>query len=658
MTLPRVFVGRAQKQQVVRAPTAAAAPRSRRTTPPWVMWRYGAAPVMGVAVLGGAVVCVQGQNLKNKLAAARKRNILGYDLIDELDPWFGNNSPDYEGPMKILDMIGNSDGRVTIEDWKAAGLPEEHFHYFDTDGDKRMNEHECHSWHQQRKGARTMNISEVNNPPKGHMKPLGAWRDPLPSDHLVYTKPYPHPRDFWAKHMDGWLPAILKGAQSHMPAMGWTREVLAEKFGWVDAKLEPKVEARGNHSAYGDLEAAAPSHRINISEYLRVEEGKNMYVVSILPQAMAWEVAHPSVLLCGSRRKMVNRQTPPPYKLTKHEYPHEAKYDWMTHIFEANLWIASGYTRSQLHYDKEWNVNCLISGRKRWFFLNSFQYHEDIQWSRGKKFKPKDPLKNAWTDWIFLDPDKVDLIVQNKLRNMDYYELIQEPGDCIFIPFAMLHQVKKLDEATQVAASWMFLPETIYDGEACKDAPLEEDLPLAAMDTLYMYTGKGLIPQGYGDPLNFVRRVDSMLQKNKEKHLTLSTFTEAVTQGGSELRRLPDKDKRIRRMYRLITQYADAPTKGLRQDELSKVPLRVWTKPAAEGDDEGPLPCDHGQEYFPCNDTDFKTMTDYVEDSMAAQKRLVAEGKSTSPAPLLGAPTHRRSYYDIMHPKTKSRTEL
>ena len=100
------------------------------------------------------------------------------------------------------------------------------------------------------------------------------------------------------------------------------------------------------------------------------QEGRNMYVVSIIPQEMAWEVAHPSVLLCGSRRKQLNKNTKPPYKKRKHEYPHEAGFDWMTHVFEANLWIATGYTRSQFHYDKEWNVNCLLSGTKRWIFLD------------------------------------------------------------------------------------------------------------------------------------------------------------------------------------------------------------------------------------------------------------------------------------------------
>ena len=42
-----------------------------------------------------------------------------------------------------------------------------------------------------------------------------------------------------------------------------------------------------------------------------------------------------------------------------------------------------------------------------------------LQKERENKFKKKNPLNNAWTDWIFLDPDRVDLIVQHKLREMD-----------------------------------------------------------------------------------------------------------------------------------------------------------------------------------------------------------------------------------------------
>lgn len=576
-----------------------------------------------------------------RIENARKRGLTGYDLIDELDVWYGHNSPEYRGPFKVLDELGDANGKVTIADWDAAGLPKAQFAYFDRDHNGLLDVHEAHSWHQQRKPARTMNLSEVHDPPRGHRKPLGSWKDPLPSDDLVYQKPYPHPRDFWRKHMDGYLPAVLKGAQKGWPAMGWTPEVLKERFGWVDVKLEPKIEARGNDTAYKELDRLAPSHRLNISEYLRLEKGKNMYVVSIIPQKMAWEVAHPSVLLCGSRKKILNKRSKPPHAMTEHMYPHESGYSWMTHVFEANLWMASGTTRSQLHYDKEWNVNCLLSGKKRWFFLNPFWYDKELQWSRGRKFKPRDPLNNAWTDWVFLDPDEVDLIVQHKLRKMDYYELIQEAGDCIFIPYAMLHQVQKLDPGFQVAASWMFLPETVYDEEACEEAPLHEDLPLATMDTLYMYTGRGLIPQGYGDPLHLVERIIGMLNQVGKKHLTRKIFAEAVTRGDASLAQIRDaqeKKDRIKRMYDMLTKYASEPKRGLTADEARAVPLRLWCKPAAEGDDEGPLPCDHGQEYHLCDDEEFKVMKDYVDDKLAA-KRALGAGQ---PVPTGEAPTHQR----------------
>lgn len=584
-----------------------------------------------VALGSVRVLWANAKSFDSLIKEAKKRKLTGYELIDALDVWYGRNSPEYAGPHRLLDRLGNGDGRVTASDWAAVGLPAEHFEYFDRDRNRLLDVHEAHSWHQQRQPARTMNLSEVGDPPRGHLQPLGSWKDPLPSEDLVYRKPYPHPREFWKKHMDGYLPAVLKGAQEGWPAMGWTKEVLTERFGWVEAKLEPKLEARGNDTAYRDLDTASPRHRLNISEYLRVEAGRNMYVVSVIPQDMAWEVAHPSVLLCGSRRKILSKKSRPPYEVTDHMYPHESKFDWMTHVFEANLWMSSGYTRSQFHYDKEWNVNCLLSGTKRWFFLNPFWYDGDLQWSRGEKFLKDDPLNNRWTDWVFLDADRVDLIVQHKLRTMDYYELTQEAGDCLFIPYAMLHQVSRADQGPGgqdlgVAVSWMFLPETIYEESVCGDAPLEEDLPLAAMDVLYMYTGRGVIPQGYMDPLEMVQGVARLMKERKEKHLSRATLTDALTQGDAILANARGSGKKIKGIYDMLTAYASDPKKGLTRRELrKKVPLRLWSKPAAEGDNEGPLPCDHGEEYFPCDDQEYHKMRQYVEEKLAAHRRH-AEG--------------------------------
>mmetsp|Transcript_42539 Transcript_42539/g.95665 ORF Transcript_42539/g.95665 Transcript_42539/m.95665 type:complete len:232 (-) Transcript_42539:6-701(-) len=231
---------------------------------------------------------------------------------------------------------------------------------------------------------------------------------------------------------------------------------------------------------------------------------------------------------------------------------------------------------------------------------------------------------------------------------MDYYELIQEPGDCIFIPYAMLHQVEKVDEGLQLAASWMFLPETMYDEEVCRDAPLHEDLPLAAMDTLFMYAGKGVIPQGYDDPLNFMSNVRAMMRKRKSKYLTVKLLTAALVQGNSAMKRFKDKHKRIRQIHKDLSAYAADPGLGLTAQELQRVPLRLWAKPAAEGDSEGPLDCDIGQEYFPCDDAEFSKMTAFVDRVVANHTR----------SPGVKSRVTNRRVWPSKSKKSKGRTEL
>merc|ERR1712061_46986 len=112
----------------------------------------------------------------------------------------------------------------------------------------------------------------------------------------------------------------------------------------------------------------------------------------------------------------------------------------------------------------------------------------------------------------------------------------------------------------------MFLPETMYDEDVCQEAPLDDDLPLAAMDTLYMYTGKGLIPQGYMDPLNFVQALRRDLHQQGAKYVTLKIFSERVSQGDAILSKGRNRKKQIKKIYNMITKYADEPEKGLRAD--------------------------------------------------------------------------------------------
>merc|ERR1711879_752800 len=105
-----------------------------------------------------------------------------------------------------------------------------------------------------------------------------------------------------------------------------------------------------------------------------------------------------------------------------------------------------------------------------------------------------------------------------------------------------------------------------------------------------MYSGKGLIPQGYDDPLNFVKMVRRSMKQAGRKYLTVDLFSELVTRGNAILRTSKNRVTRIRKIYDILLSYASDPAKGLAVSELGKVPLRIWAKPASEGDQEGPLP--------------------------------------------------------------------
>jgi len=425
--------------------------------------------------------------------------------------------------------------------------------------------------------------------PKGHLQNLGAHRPGMPID--IIEKPM-HPKEFWGKYINGHRPCLFRGVDINSTGYEkWTPEYITEHFGdSVDVKIEPKVESRGDSSVLNAL-----PKRLSIKEFMKRRTKDNIYAVTIMPQNMAWQVNVPSAILCGSRSKTFDKWQQRP---VSHNFPHPKGKNWLTHIYEANLWLADGRTRSQLHYDKESNMNCLYKGEKKWILVDTRKYYDKLAWVRGGRYKSNDDLQNAGTDWVAIEPDSVDLRVHKDMADLPYYEVTQKAGDCIFLPYSMVHWVNKTSPGFQVASSYMWLPNEMYDDEACKDAPLE-NIPLAAFDILWYFSGKGVIPQGYPDPdYEMLRNIQAIMQQQREEYFTLPILQTWLEQGDSPLKRnLAEQKKFIER----LSTFAKDPSKGLRSDEMRwpTVPLDEWLKLATEGDPEGMLPCDIGEKYEP-----------------------------------------------------------
>ena len=157
-------------------------------------------------------------------------------------------------------------------------------------------------------------------------------------------------------------------------------------------------------------------------------------------------------------------------------------------------------------------MNCLVSGEKEWILIDTRQAHPHVKWARGRMYNASNDMLNMGTDWVTVDPDRVDMRVFADFAHVEFTRVTQRAGDCLFVPFSMLHQVDKTSEGLSVAASYMWLPSEGFDAEACATPEAEAihrggayggntpRLPLAAMDSLWYFNGSGIVPQGYADP--------------------------------------------------------------------------------------------------------------------------------------------------------------
>lgn len=543
---------------------------------------------------------------------------------------------EWESTYRRLDT--NRDGVIDIAEAKRGGISEEHLRYYDTkavDGVLDINEVVSFS-----REMRLYKRADFTGPdPKGHLQRLGSHAPPgAPPDEFKGPEEFPHPREFWKEYIQKHKVAVFRGANVRGHKL-WTEQLLREKYGWADVKIEPKNESRLEKGAYSDIEgpdAKWEHHRTNIAGIID-NPGKNIYAITILPQAMAWDFDLPWSLLCGSRTEQYNvrsKRTESP-----HPYPHPTGRSYMTHMLEANLWIAKGFTRSQLHYDKENIFFCCMDCVKDFILVDTRKYGHKIPWARGGKYSSANDLENQWTDWVTVDPERVDMRLYTFLRDIEYMTVRINPGDCIFMPYSMLHQVTTFREEAatnpdklQSAISVMFDPTEVYDEQACQEydgkAHLRgQPIPFGAFDLLWYYDGTGIIPQGYPLPHHEVQKLKDYVS-NRGKGLTKKLHRKAVQEMSGEAMMLQQGGmQEVDAFTDEFSLYAKDKKAGLQPEEMhfDNTPLELWLKYSARID--GGLPCDHGQLYSPRTPDVWKEMEDVL---MNLDRGLPAFSNSTS----------------------------
>jgi hypothetical protein len=113
-------------------------------------------------------------------------------------------------------------------------------------------------------------------------------------------------------------------------------------------------------------------------------------------------------------------------------------------INDINLWMASGASRTPLHYDDMHNAFAQVEGRKRFLLFNPAQF--DALYPG--------PLNTRIESLSRVDLSRPDFQRFPKLAEVEYWEAVVGPGDLLFMPAYWWHQVSAQDVSVSVNYWW------------------------------------------------------------------------------------------------------------------------------------------------------------------------------------------------------------
>ncbi|XP_068755514.1 tRNA wybutosine-synthesizing protein 5-like [Montipora capricornis] len=249
----------------------------------------------------------------------------------------------------------------------------------------------------------------------GHLEPLGSRNT---KQSLETISDFLTPVKFFEKYVAPSKPVLIRGGAKLSPAFNaWSDDYFLSFNESRDFKIvaeQRKKEIR-----------TYPAVDISFEEFVKTYERRDIYLVNGVPPFLQKDVLLPPPLLCE-----------------------EIVEDMLV---DTVMWFSSGGTKSVLHNDDVDNINCLFSGTKELLFIDY------------KKYKGKVPIDFPSGGYSGVDVDSVDFVKYPSLKDVEYYNVSMEPGDCLFIPYKWFHQVRSYDRNIAVNVWWRhktdFIPQ-------------------------------------------------------------------------------------------------------------------------------------------------------------------------------------------------------
>ncbi|KAK7473978.1 hypothetical protein BaRGS_00034807 [Batillaria attramentaria] len=261
---------------------------------------------------------------------------------------------------------------------------------------------------------------------KGHLKAFGESGKRLDVD---VTDKFPPPEEFFSKFVQQSRPLKMSGAARDTRACRlWSDDYLLSLKLPDGQGSDVKVERTKQHNYRIDEE----NYRINFHDFLRIYNNTEIYVVDSVPEFLRADVMVPCSLQC-----------------------HELIQSRMAN---AKMWFSSGGTRSGVHTDTFDNIHCLFRGQKTFVLVDPALHREKVDLNH----------KGYYSD---MDVDSVDLTLYRKLAQVEFYHINMTAGDCLYIPYRWIHQVRSYNSNIAVNFWWNHysLLDALEKGMSCPD---------------------------------------------------------------------------------------------------------------------------------------------------------------------------------------------
>lgn len=275
----------------------------------------------------------------------------------------------------------------------------------------------------------------------GHLQKFGTGR---PSKLMDEVEGFPSAKQFFHDYVSVLRPLKMRGAAKVSRAFHqWTDDYFSnlKELDAEDVLIESrKKENRTN-----------PTSFMTLRQFVRIYNDTDQYMVNTVPQALKPDMVFPCPAQCES---VVNGA-----------------------VVDALMWFSSGGTKSVVHTDAVENINCLLRGDKEFVMIDPLRYGDKVD---------LDHPEGSYSD---VDVDAVDYTKYPGLAEVEFVHVNITAGDCLYIPYRWIHQVRSYNSNLAVNIWWDHHKTVDMDASLC---PQKCDFDLTLDKVKYVGFGAAL----------------------------------------------------------------------------------------------------------------------------------------------------------------------